>query len=121
MINILSAEDDEAKKPYFEEMEEVLVRMEDELEKHSKGKALFGGDQIGFIDIVFGSFLSWLSAIETMNGRKVLVEAKAPALVKWAETFAADPNVKGLMPETEKLMEFAKALQIKLKTAAAAK
>ncbi|KAF7809209.1 glutathione S-transferase U17-like [Senna tora] len=91
--NILGCEDDEARKTYFEEVEEGLVRMEDALEKCSKGKAFFGGDQIG---------------------------SKTPALVKWAENFGSDPNVKGLLPETEKLMEFAKLLQAKWKEAASA-
>ncbi|KHN01153.1 Glutathione S-transferase U17 [Glycine soja] len=44
-----------------------------------------------------------------MNGRKVLDEVKNPALAKWAETFV-DPVVKGLLPQTDKLIEFAKAL-----------
>ncbi|KAF7809203.1 glutathione S-transferase U17-like [Senna tora] len=107
--NLLSCEDDEAKKGYFEEVEEGLVRMEDVLEKCSKGKAFFGGDHIGLIDITFGSILSWLSAIEIKCGRKVFVEAKTPALVKWAQRFASDPNVKGLLPETQKLIGYAKA------------
>ncbi|XP_061375526.1 glutathione S-transferase U17-like [Gastrolobium bilobum] len=121
MVNILTAEDDEAKKPYFEQMEEVLVRMEDEFNKCSEGKAFFGGDKIGFIDIAFGSFLSWLYVTEKMNGKKMLDEAKTPALVKWASSFAADPSLKGLLPETDKLIEFAKVLQQKLRAAASAK
>ncbi|KAF7809216.1 glutathione S-transferase U17-like [Senna tora] len=94
--------------------------MEDVMEKCSKGKAFFGGDHIGLVNITFGSFLRWLSVIESMNGRKVLVGAKTPALVKWAEKFASDPNVKVLLSETEKLMEFAMVLQVKWKAAAAA-
>jgi hypothetical protein len=30
--------------------------------------------------------------------------------VKWAESFAADPAVKGILPETDKLMECAKVM-----------
>lgn len=119
MRNILAAEDEEAKKPHFVQLEEVLVRMEDVLNKSSDGKAFFGGDKIGIIDIAFGSLLSCLSVIEEMNGRKVLVEARAPALVKWAGRFAADPAVKGLLPETDQLIEFAKVLQQKWAAAAA--
>ena len=53
----------------------------------------------GFLDIAFGCFLGWLSVIEQRYERKLLVEAKAPALVKWAERFVVDPTVKGLIPE----------------------
>lgn len=67
----------------------------------------------GFLDIAFGCFLGWLSVIEQRYERKLLVEAKAPALVKWAERFVVDPTVKGLIPETDKLVEISKSLQIK--------
>ena len=117
MKNILNAEDEEEKKPQFEQMEEVLLRMEDLFQQCSDGKPFFGGDHIGFIDIAFGCMLCWLSVIEEMNGRKVLVEAKAPNLMKWAERFAADAAVEGLLPETDKLIEFAKAFQNKLRAA----
>ncbi|KAK7309552.1 hypothetical protein RJT34_06366 [Clitoria ternatea] len=113
MKSLLMAEDDEAKKALFGQMEEALERMEDAFNKASEGKPFFGGDTIGLIDIAFGSFLSWLSVIEEMNGRKVLDVAKNPALAQWAETFAADPAVKGILPETLKLLEFANALKLK--------
>ncbi|KAI4314240.1 hypothetical protein L6164_027169 [Bauhinia variegata] len=58
MRRIIFTKDEEAKKPNFEQMEEVRLRMEELLGKCSKGKGFFGGDQIGFIDIVFGSLLS---------------------------------------------------------------
>ncbi len=45
---------------------------------------------------------------------KLLDEAKTPGLVKWAERFCADGAVKGVMPETEKLVEFSKVLLAKL-------
>ena len=80
----------------------------------------WGGDSIGFIDIGFGSFLSWMRVIEEMSGRKLLDEKKHPGLTQWAETFAADPAVKGILPETDKLVEFAKILQLKWTAAAAA-
>ncbi|KAG5087767.1 hypothetical protein AAZX31_01G038400 [Glycine max] len=118
--SVLVAEDDEAKKPHFEQAEEGLERLEEVFNKYSEGKAYFGGDSIGFIDIGFGSFLSWMRVIEEMSGRKLLDEKKHPGLTQWAETFAADPAVKGILPETDKLVEFAKILQLKWTAAAAA-
>ncbi|XP_057448357.1 glutathione S-transferase U17-like [Lotus japonicus] len=120
MRDMLGAQDDEAKEPLFAQMEEVLGRLEDVFNKCSEGKAFFGGETIGFIDIAFGCYLTWLSVTEEMTGRKVFDEAKFPALVKWAATFAADPAVKGVLPETEKLIGFAKFLQQKMAAAAAA-
>jgi glutathione S-transferase len=45
-----------------------------------------------------------------MVGKDAFDEAKTPSLVKWAESFAADPAVKGILPETDKLMECAKVM-----------
>ncbi|KAI9111690.1 hypothetical protein K1719_017380 [Acacia pycnantha] len=122
MRQALSEEDEEARKAYLEEIEDSLLTMEGELQKCCReGKGYFGGEEIGLVDITFGSLLCWVSVLETMNGRKMIVEEKHPYLVKWAERFELDPNVKGLMPEIEKLIEFAKALQMKWKAAASAK
>ncbi|KAI9111767.1 hypothetical protein K1719_017457 [Acacia pycnantha] len=57
---------------------------------------------------------------ETMNGRKMIAEEKHPS-VKWAGIFEFDPNVKGLIPEIEKLIGLAKSLQMKWKAAASTK
>ncbi|KAK7367994.1 hypothetical protein VNO80_10016 [Phaseolus coccineus] len=111
--SVVIAEDDEAKRPHFEQAEEVLERLEEVLNKGGEGKAFFGGDTIGFIDIGFGSFLSWIRVTEEINGRKLLDETKHPSLVQWAETFAAHPAVNGFLPETDKLLEFAKFLKLK--------
>ncbi|KAJ1427734.1 Thioredoxin-like superfamily [Sesbania bispinosa] len=119
--SIIAVESEEERKPYYEVMEEVVERMEDAFEKCSKGKPFFGGDSIGFLDIAFGCFLGWVSVLEHMYERKVLDEAKAPSLVKWAERFAADPAVKGLIPETDRLLRLAKIFQIKWRAAIAKK
>ncbi|RZC28387.1 Glutathione S-transferase U18 isoform B [Glycine soja] len=112
-------QDDEAKKPHFVGMEEALERMEEVFNKCSEGRAYFGGDTIGIIDIAFGSLWGWVRVIEEMNGRKVFDEAKNPALAKWADKFSADPAVKGVLPETQKLIEFAKIRKQKWAAAAA--
>jgi glutathione S-transferase len=117
MQSIITVEGEEERKPYFEVMEEVVEKMEEAFEKCSKGKPFFGGDMIGYLDIAFGSFLGWLSVIEHDYERKVLVEEKAPNLVKWAERFIADPAVKGIIPETERLVKLSKAFQIKWRAA----
>lgn len=77
-------------KRCFEALEEVVKRMDDAFEKWSKGKPYFGGDKIGYVDVVFGCFLGWLSVIENKYDRKVLIEEKAHNLVKWAKRFIVD-------------------------------
>jgi len=111
MRNVIFAHDDVSMKTYFEKLEEVLVTLEDLVNKStSEGNDFIGGNKIGFVDIAFGSFLSWLRVIEKMVGKNAFDEVKTPTLVKWAESFAADPAVKGILPETDKLMECAKVM-----------
>jgi len=107
----------EAAKAAIEQAVEGLVVLEEAYGKCSKGKDFFGGDQIGFIDIALGCFLAWLRVTEKLTGTKLLSEETTPGLFKWAEKFCADGAVKGVMPETEKLAEFAKVLQAKMRGA----
>ena len=116
MKGLRSAQGEE-RKAFLDQVTEGLALLEEAFGKCSKGKAFFGGDRIGLLDIAFGSFLGWLKVTEKVNGVKLLDEAKTPGLVKWAERFCADAAVKSVMPETEKLLEFSKVLAAKMKGA----
>ncbi|KAM7464565.1 hypothetical protein LguiA_032686 [Lonicera macranthoides] len=71
----------------------------------SKGKAYFGGDKIGYLDLVFGCFLGWLRLAEKVVGVDLLTETKTPGLVGWVERFSSNDAVKSVIQEPEKLME----------------
>ncbi|RDY14126.1 Glutathione S-transferase U17, partial [Mucuna pruriens] len=111
MRSIRGAEGKDEKKRLIEEVREGLALLEDVFKNSSKGKAFYGGNQIGFLDIALGSFLGWLRVTEVSNGVKLLDQDNTPELVKWAERFCAHGAVKDVMPETGKLLEFAKTLK----------
>lgn len=115
LSGIARAQGEEEKAVAVEQVIAGLQLLEEAYEKCSKGKSFFGGDSIGYLDIALGCFLGWLKATETMTGKKLLDPAKMPNLAGWAERFCAHDAVKGVMPETEKLVEFAKILQAKFK------
>ncbi|KAG2702220.1 hypothetical protein I3843_06G074100 [Carya illinoinensis] len=102
LINTAQGEEKAAK---VEQVTEGLVLLEEAFQKSSKGKAFFGGDRIGFLDIALGPMLGWLRAIDKMGGVKLLDEVKTPGLVQWVESFCADGAVKGVIPDIEKLLE----------------
>jgi glutathione S-transferase len=110
MRSIATAKEEEARKALIEQAGEGVMMLEDAFSRCSKGKGFFGGDQIGYLDIAFGSFLGWLRTTEKMNGVKLIDETKTPSLLKWATSFSSHPAVKDVLPETEKLVEFAKVL-----------
>ncbi|KAJ8773723.1 hypothetical protein K2173_006373 [Erythroxylum novogranatense] len=113
MKGLATAKGDEERKALVEQVGEGLGLLEEAYVKSSKGKAFFGGDEIGYLDIAFGSFLGWIRATEKMGGVELIDEANTPGLVKWAESFSSNPAVKDVLPETDKLVEFAKILQAK--------
>jgi len=84
----------------------ALQHLEESFVKCSQGKSYFGGDNIGFLDIVLGSHLGWLKAAEKIAGVKVLDESKLPELTAWAERFYAHHAVRDVMPETDRLVQF---------------
>ena len=87
LSGIAKAQGEEAKKAALDQVVEGLVLLEDAFVKCSKGKAFFGGDTIGYLDIALGCYLGWIRVTEKMNNRKLLDEAKTPNLVTWADKF----------------------------------
>ncbi|KAG8366273.1 hypothetical protein BUALT_Bualt17G0059300 [Buddleja alternifolia] len=113
---MLVSEGEETKKASaLEEAIQGLDLLEEAFTKYSKGQKFFGGDKIGYVDIAFGSYLGWVRVIQKMANASLIDESKIPNLFKWAKHFCADDAVKDVLPETEKLLEFAKVLVPKLK------
>uniref|UniRef100_B3TLQ9 glutathione transferase n=1 Tax=Elaeis guineensis var. tenera TaxID=51953 RepID=B3TLQ9_ELAGV len=105
------ADEEEEKAEAAEQVIAGLQLLEEAFEKCSKGKDFFGGQTVGYIDIALGCYLGWLKAAEKMAGIKLLDKEKIPLLVGWAERFCSADAVKEVMPEADKLVEFAKLLR----------
>ncbi|KAG5521089.1 hypothetical protein RHGRI_033596 [Rhododendron griersonianum] len=108
IIVLRNAVGEEAQAAALEKVIEGLVPLEDASTKCSKGKDFFGGDTIGYLDIAFGSFLGWISAIEVMANVKLLDETKTPGLFEWAKMFGSNAAVKDVIPKTKVLVEVIK-------------
>ncbi|XAR64972.1 Glutathione transferase [Bertholletia excelsa] len=108
---VRAAQGDEALREASERVVEGLVVLEKAFEKISKGKSFFGGENIGYIDLALGCYLGWLRATEEMNGVKLFHGENTPRLAEWAERFCCHDAVKGVLPETEVIVELAKRLQ----------
>nr|ABN13680.1 glutathione S-transferase [Salicornia brachiata] len=115
---VARAPTEEARAAGLEPVKEGLLLLEDAFDKCSKGKPFFNGDKIGFLDIALGSFLGWVRVSEKMNNVELISEGKTPNLHAWSQRFCADDAVKDYMPDTEKLMGFAKMLMAKYQAAA---
>ncbi|XP_062111739.1 glutathione S-transferase U17-like [Humulus lupulus] len=110
MRGTIIAPTEEGRKLAEEHAKTGIQHLEEAFIKLSKGKAFFGGDHIGFLDIAFGCCLGWVENTEITTGLKLIDEATTPHLAVWAQHFLQHPAVSAVMPEKEKLLEFSKML-----------
>ncbi|KAJ1296507.1 hypothetical protein BS78_01G306300 [Paspalum vaginatum] len=85
----------------------------------SKGKPFFGGDSVGYLDVVLGGLLSWLHGTQALCGAEFFDADKAPLLSAWAERFGALDAAKAVLPDVGRLVEFAKVRRAQQAAAAA--
>ncbi|OAY85370.1 Glutathione S-transferase U18 [Ananas comosus] len=106
LLKIIKVKTEKEKAEALEQSFIGLSLLEETYKKSFEGKAFFGGDNVGYLDIIFGSFLGWVKAIEKISDIKLIDEAKFPLLAKWAERFASVATVKEHVPKTDELVEF---------------
>ena len=84
---------------YFETLDEALGKV-------SGGLPFFGGENIGFVDIMFAPLVCWSPAIEAAGEFKIPFEDKYPHLHGWFDAFKQS-SVSVVLPEPEKITEYA--------------
>lgn len=114
-----SAEGKEAKESFLEGIFEALILLEEAFIKCSKGKAFFGGDNVGYLDLALGSFVGSTKVFELMIGTKIFDENKTPSLVRWTERLYSDSPIKELMPDPHEYLELLKKFEAMMSKAAA--
>ncbi|XAR64967.1 Glutathione transferase [Bertholletia excelsa] len=117
MKELILAEGEEAKQAALERIAEGMALQKDALGKCNKGKPFFDGDNIGYLDIAFGSFLGGLRATEKPTSVTLFNEAKTPGLVAWADAFSSHEAVEDVILETDKLVEVAKIFKARAQSA----
>lgn len=95
---------EEEREKSIEEAQETL----EPLEKELKNKLFFGGDKIGFVDIVGLVLACWIPATEEAVGFELLSTHKFPNLTKWAQHFVNHSVAKEVLPQKDVLVAFLK-------------
>ncbi|KMT13867.1 hypothetical protein BVRB_4g077090 [Beta vulgaris subsp. vulgaris] len=94
--------DEKESKEAMEETFECLRWLENEL-KVKKSK-FFGGECIGFVDIVANGIGFWVGVQEEVTNKRMLVQERFPLLWDWAQDFVSCDAVKECLPPREKLL-----------------
>ncbi|XP_038883271.1 probable glutathione S-transferase [Benincasa hispida] len=90
-----------------EEAGEALRTLEEQL----KGKKFFGGETLGFVDIVANFIAYWSPAMEEALDVQILTTElqKLPRLTQWCHHFLQHPIVKQTLPPKTQLLAFFKS------------
>ncbi|XP_057502115.1 probable glutathione S-transferase [Actinidia eriantha] len=104
--------DGENQEKEVKNAKEALEILEGEL----KGNKFFGGENVGFVNIVFGSFIYvCLDVMEEVGCVKVFDSQKFSSLAKWNEDFLEMPAIKETLPEREHMVRyFSRSLRFNL-------
>nr|AAY64043.1 tau class glutathione S-transferase [Pinus densata]WAA68345.1 tau class glutathione S-transferases [Pinus densata]WAA68388.1 tau class glutathione S-transferases [Pinus yunnanensis] len=70
------------------------------------GKAYFGGDEIGLIDIALGGMSTFIKAVEKATDSVLIDPEKMPLLTAWMDRFCKSDGVKEVMPDPVKHAEY---------------
>uniref|UniRef100_A0ACD5TIM8 Uncharacterized protein n=1 Tax=Avena sativa TaxID=4498 RepID=A0ACD5TIM8_AVESA len=89
----------------------AVETMEAAFKTCSKGKPFFGGDSVGYLDVMLGALVAWVHAGPALYGMQLFDDAKSPLLAAWMERFGALDAVKAVLPDVDRLVEFAKMKQ----------
>ncbi|KAL8261149.1 hypothetical protein R6Q59_025198 [Mikania micrantha] len=77
------------------------VMLEEALVKFSKGKPFFGGDDIGYLDIVVGTFLGWFKFCGVVFNFNVIDEDRTPRMVEWGKRMWSNEVFQSVIPSHE--------------------
>ncbi|KAF9602989.1 hypothetical protein IFM89_033287, partial [Coptis chinensis] len=99
----------EAQENATKEAREILKTFE----KGLKGK-FFGGETIGFVDVVTGWIAYWIGMIEEITGINIVDKETMPLLSEWFQNFLDVEIVKERLPPREKLLEKGKIFREQL-------
>ncbi|PWZ54636.1 putative glutathione S-transferase GSTU6 [Zea mays] len=98
-----------------EEKAEALKRtfaavetLEAAFEGISDGKPFFGGDSVGYLDIVLGGLVPMVYYGEARHGIKLFDGTRSPLLEAWVERFGALDAAKAVLPDVHELVEHSK-------------
>ncbi|CAN6294506.1 unnamed protein product [Urochloa humidicola] len=119
-VKAFKAKTEEDKFEGAKQILEVVETLEGALRDCSKGKPFFGGDSVGYLDVMLGGLLSWLHGTEALCGVQFFDAAKTPLLSEWAERFGALEAAMAVLPDVGRLVEFAKVRRAQQDAAEAA-
>jgi len=105
LFSVRSAEEFKKVQEKYYEMGMILESGVEELEKRG---CLYDGRSLKYIDVVFAASVTWFRPLQELLGLRFGDSEKCPRLHKWIQDLLANDVVKSTLPDSDKLLEFAK-------------
>lgn len=65
----------------------------------------FGGQRLGYMDIMLGWIAHWLPVMEVAGGMKIMDSDKFPAIEAWKMNFLQVPIIRDNLPDHDKMID----------------
>jgi len=94
---LFRAKTEEERDDAMKQMAAAVDVLEGGLKECSKGKCFFGGDDVGYVDVILGGAVSHAKANDAL-------------LAAWMERFSELDVAKAVLPDVDRVVEHAKFL-----------
>ena len=105
LFGILKAQGEEAQQAAIENAVACFETLDEALGKVSGGSPFFGGEKMGFVDIMFAPLVCLYPAAEVLGEFKIPFDDKFPHLLGWLNAFKQS-SIASVLPETQKVIDF---------------
>ncbi|KAI9101571.1 hypothetical protein K1719_023815 [Acacia pycnantha] len=92
----------EGKGEAIESALESLALLDEQIE----GKTYFGGEEIGYLDIVAGGIPYWLNVLEQVGDMELLTPQRFPHLHQWSLNLMQTSPVKDCLPPRDSVVDY---------------
>ncbi|WVZ57442.1 hypothetical protein U9M48_007825 [Paspalum notatum var. saurae] len=82
----------------------AVETLEDAFKQCSKGKPFFGGDSVGYLDIVLAGLIPLDYIGEAFYGIKLFYHTRSPLLEAWMQRFQVLDAAKDILPDVDKMV-----------------
>ncbi|XP_037461748.1 probable glutathione S-transferase GSTU6 isoform X4 [Triticum dicoccoides] len=79
-----------------------------------RSEGFFGGDRVGYVDVLLGGMVPWVRVTERLSGHNFFDASKAPLLAAWMECFGELDAARAVFQDVDRLVEYAGTIQARL-------
>lgn len=106
---VFSAPTDEERAEWMGQAAAAVGALEGVLAGGKEG-GFFGGDSVGYVDVLLGGMVPWVRATAAINGDELFDAARTPLLAAWMERFGELDAAKAVFQDVDRVVDYAKMI-----------